>query len=36
MRYQLSKQHHPDSGGSEAKMAELNWAMAEAERELSA
>lgn len=27
--------HHPDHGGSEAKMAELNWAMREAERELS-
>jgi hypothetical protein len=28
--------HHPDHGGNEAKMAELNWAMQEAERELTA
>lgn len=31
----LSKRHHPDAGGTEAKMSELNWAMAEAEKELS-
>lgn len=31
----LSRQRHPDTGGTDAKMAELNWAMAEAERELS-
>lgn len=30
----LCKQHHPDVGGSEAKMKELNWAMQEAEKEL--
>lgn len=30
----LSRTHHPDVGGSESKMAELNWAMAEAEKEL--
>lgn len=30
----LSKQHHPDKGGSEAKMQELNWAMGEAKKEL--
>lgn len=29
----LSKQHHPDNGGSESKMSELNWAMKEAEKE---
>lgn len=32
----LSRTYHPDVGGSESKMAELNWAMAEAERELGA
>ncbi len=32
----LSLRHHPDCGGTEAKMAELNWAMAEAEKELKA
>jgi hypothetical protein len=31
----LSLRHHPDCGGTEAKMSELNWAMEEAERELS-
>lgn len=31
----LAQRRHPDVGGSEAKMKELNWAMAEAERELS-
>jgi hypothetical protein len=31
-----SFKHHPDRGGSEAKMKELNWAMAEAEKELAA
>jgi hypothetical protein len=31
----LSKQRHPDCGGSDAAMAELNWAMAEAEKELA-
>lgn len=30
----LSKKRHPDSGGSEAMMSELNWAWAEAQREL--
>lgn len=30
-----AKTRHPDNGGSDAKMAELNWAMAEAERELT-
>lgn len=30
----LAQDHHPDKGGSESKMAELNWAMAEAENEL--
>lgn len=30
----LSKQYHPDVGGSEAKMQELNWAIKEAERDL--
>lgn len=29
----LSRQHHPDRGGSQAKMSELNWAMQEAEKE---
>lgn len=32
---ELCNVHHPDLGGSDAKMAELNWARAEAERELS-
>lgn len=32
----LAFERHPDQGGSEAKMAELNWAMQEAERELGA
>ena len=32
---ELSLEHHPDRGGSESKMAELNWAMAEAEKELA-
>jgi len=31
---ELCKKHHPDHGGSEAKMQELNWAMGEAEKEL--
>lgn len=31
----LSKTHHPDMGGAEAKMQELNWAMTEAEKELA-
>ena len=31
----LSQIHHPDKGGSEAKMKELNWAMEEAEKELT-
>lgn len=31
---ELSMTHHPDKGGSESKMAELNWAMQEAEKEL--
>lgn len=36
LRYtKLAKEHHPDNGGTDAKMAELNWAKAEAERELS-
>lgn len=30
----LSRTRHPDTGGSESEMKELNWAMAEAEREL--
>ena len=30
----LSKQRHPDRGGSDATMAELNWAMQNAEQEL--
>lgn len=32
---QLAKQRHPDAGGSEAMMSELNRAMHDAERELS-
>lgn len=32
---QLSLQRHPDTGGSDAAMAELNWAWECAERELS-
>jgi hypothetical protein len=32
----LSKQRHPDCGGSHAAMTELNWALAEAEKELRA
>lgn len=32
---ELAMTHHPDKGGSESKMKELNWAMAEAEKELS-
>lgn len=31
----LSKERHPDCGGTEAQMAELNWAWAEAQKELS-
>ena len=31
----LCKNHHPDCGGSESKMQEVNWAMAEAEKELA-
>lgn len=31
----LAKEHHPDAGGSEPKMKELNWAMEQAEKELS-
>lgn len=29
----MSKSLHPDNGGSESKMAELNWAMTEAQKE---
>ena len=32
---ELSMRHHPDKGGSESKMKELNWAMSEAEKELA-
>ena len=32
---ELSMKRHPDRGGSDAAMAELNWAMQEAEKELS-
>lgn len=32
----LAKGNHPDVGGIEARMKELNWAMAEAEKELAA
>lgn len=36
VRYrQLAKERHPDAGGSDAQMAELNWAIQEAERELA-
>jgi hypothetical protein len=36
LRYnQLSHERHPDKGGTDAKMAELNWAKTEAERELA-
>jgi len=36
-KYQvLAKKRHPDVGGSHAAMADLNWAMAEAEKELGA
>lgn len=31
----LAHQHHPDTGGSESAMKELNWAMAEAEKEIA-
>jgi hypothetical protein len=31
----LCKERHPDTGGSEAAMADLNWAMKEAEKEVS-
>lgn len=31
----LAKTHHPDAGGSHARMVELNWAMVEAEKELA-
>jgi hypothetical protein len=30
----LAREVHPDLGGTDARMAELNWAMAEAEKEL--
>ena len=32
----LAQERHPDRGGSDAQMVELNWAMAEAEKELGA
>lgn len=31
----LSLRYHPDCGGTEAKMKELNWAMEQAEKELA-
>lgn len=31
---ELSRAAHPDNGGTDAKMAELNWARSEAEKEL--
>lgn len=31
----LAMERHPDRGGSDAQMAELTWAMKEAERELT-
>lgn len=31
---ELSKSRHPDKGGSDAAMSELNWAIEQAEREL--
>lgn len=35
IRYErLAKVHHPDKGGTDARMSELNWAIREAEREL--
>lgn len=36
LRYrQLAQERHPDTGGSEAAMKELNWAMEQAEKELA-